>query len=155
MSKSFVFDEEIAKAHGADAAVILRSFQYWIGLNKSAGRNFREGHCWTYNTYDAMTEQFTWLSASQIRRTMDYLITAGILVKGNFNKMKSDKTNWYAFKDESLWIKEKSPIEKLSPDESGLPNSAEAIGDSLFRLKTDCRIRQRLGLRKFSQKKNP
>lgn len=132
MGKSFVFDEEIARKFGADAATLLRGFQFWIGLNKSNGRNFKDGRFWVYNSYEAFTEQFTWLSAPQIRRLLDMLVEKQILLKGNFNKHKSDKTNWYAFVDENHWIKEKSPLEKLSIDDSVLPDSAEGFQDGLF-----------------------
>lgn len=106
MSKSFSFDEEVAKQYGVEEAVMIRSFQFWIDLNKANGRNLREGRTWTYNTYASLSEQFLFFNEDRIRRLIESLVKQGVILKtSKFNKLKYDKTNWYAFEDECKWIK--------------------------------------------------
>lgn len=106
MSKSFSFDEEVAKMYGVEEAVVIRSFQFWIDLNKANGRNLREGRTWSYNTYASLSEQFPFFNEDRIRRLIESLVKQGVILKtSKFNKLKYDKTNWYAFEDEYRWIK--------------------------------------------------
>lgn len=106
MSKSFSFDDDVAKEFGVEEAVMIRSFQFWIDLNKANGRNLREGRTWTYNTYASLSEQFPFYDENKIRRLIESLVKQGVILKtSKFNKLKYDKTNWYAFEDECRWIK--------------------------------------------------
>lgn len=103
--KSYSFDEDVAKQYGVEEAVVIRSFQFWIDLNKANGRNLREGRTWTFNTYASLAEQFPFFNDDKIRRLLESLVKQNVLLKTNkFNRLKYDKTNWYAFEDESKWI---------------------------------------------------
>jgi hypothetical protein len=47
-----------------------------------------------YNTYETWAEQVGY-SARQVRRVVKELVEAKVLVLGNYNKWKSDRTQWY------------------------------------------------------------
>lgn len=92
--------------YGVEEAVMIRSFQFWIDLNKANGRNLREGRTWSYNTYASLSEQFPFFNEDRIRRLIESLVKQGVILKtSKFNKLRYDKTNWYAFEDECRWIK--------------------------------------------------
>lgn len=94
---------EDAIKYGTDCALLLYNFRFWIKTNFLENRNQHEGKTWTYNSHKAFMKWFPFLSEDQIQRAMIKLCGPdGPLMKGNFNKMKNDKTTWYAFKDESF-----------------------------------------------------
>ena len=98
--KVYQFDTEIAAQYGVDQAIMIWNFQYWIEHNEHNGMHFHDGRFWTYNSVDAFTKTFPFWSKGQIRRILNSLIDAGVLMTGNFNQSARDRTTWYAFTDE-------------------------------------------------------
>jgi hypothetical protein len=90
-----------AKRYGIKEAILLYNLKFWIAKNKASGKHFYKGRTWTYNSYKAFSELFPYLSESQIKRALASLVKQGAILKGNFNKMRYDRTNWYALSDES------------------------------------------------------
>lgn len=126
-SKSYIFEVEHAQKYGVDEAIMIRHFIFWIEKNKAEGKNFREGRYWTYNTYEGFAEIFSFWSESQIRRILHKLVSLNVLIKENkFNKRANDKTNWYAFYNESEFITVNSPKEISLPESSDEPNLFES-----------------------------
>lgn len=114
--KSYSFSEDVAKEYGVDAAILLRSFQFWIELNKARGNNQRDGRTWTFNTYSSIAEQFPFWDADKVRRIIDKLVKDEVLLKTfKYNRYNIDKTNWYAFNDESKWLSSKT-VDELPKD---------------------------------------
>lgn len=91
------FDAGIAEIYGVEIAIMVQNFAFWIAKNKANNRNFYEGKTWTYNTIKAFNELFPYWSESQIRRILKKMEAAGILLTGNFNEVKYDRTIWYTF----------------------------------------------------------
>jgi len=85
------FEAEIAAQVGINAAVVYRNIVFWVRHNEANRKNFHDGRYWTYNSLSAFDEQFPYLTAKQIRTTIDKLIEAGMVVKGNF---AADRFNW-------------------------------------------------------------
>lgn len=100
------FNIDVAKEYGVIEAVIIRNFQYWILLNKANKKHFHDGHYWTYNSRAAMLEIFPYLSEQSLKTALSHIIKNGVLITGNYNENKYDRTNWYAFYDEGKWIGE-------------------------------------------------
>lgn len=98
------FDIDHAQAYGLREAILIGNFQFWIGKNKANGRHIYDGHAWTYNSVKAFSELFPYMSAKQIRGAILHLIEAGVLITGNYNANASDRTLWYAFSDESIFL---------------------------------------------------
>lgn len=86
---------ELAKDVGLNEAVVLQQVHYWVGINAEAGRNFREGYYWTFNSYRQWQVQFPFWSLATVRRTMASLEASGHLITGAFNKMAGDRSKWY------------------------------------------------------------
>lgn len=97
--KVYQFDTETAAQYGVDQAIMIWNFQYWIEHNEHNGMHFHDGRFWTYNSVEAFTKTFPFWSKGQIRRILNSLIDAGVLMTGNFNQSSRDRTTWYAFTD--------------------------------------------------------
>ena len=99
------FHPNVAAEYGITEAVIINHFQYWIKINKRKGINENDGRTWTYTTIKELSEWFDYLTEKQVRTAIEKLVEKGVLVKGNYNVTKYDRTSWYAFTLESFWIR--------------------------------------------------
>jgi len=97
---NYHFDGQDAKEYGVHSAILLSNIKWWIAKNKANGTNFKDGKTWVYNSVQAWSELYPFLSAPQIRRALHKLVEAGVLVTANYNKIGFDKTHWYALADE-------------------------------------------------------
>ena len=94
------FNPEIAKEYGVDEAIIIKHLDYWLTKNQKNEKNYYEGRYWTYCSLKGFSEIFPFYSPRQIRRILINLEKKGVLLTGNFNKSKYDRTKWYSFTDE-------------------------------------------------------
>lgn len=78
-----------------DLAILLSHFNYWISVNSNKKKNFHEGKYWTYDTLTDIHDHFPYWSVKQIERLINKLVDCGVLIKGNFNQNKYDRTCWY------------------------------------------------------------
>jgi hypothetical protein len=92
------FNVEIAKRFGVNSAIILNHLFFWIEKNKANNTHYYDGNYWTRNTEKAFTEIFPYLTKKQIRYALEKLIKEGVVVTGNYNQKKYDRTLWYAIK---------------------------------------------------------
>lgn len=106
-SKHHSFDIEIAAQYGIEEAIIIHHFQHWISVNEKLNRNFIEGRTWTYQTQEEIAAHFPYLNKRKVKYTIERLIKKEILLTGNFNKKKMDKTLWYTFKNKEILTKDK------------------------------------------------
>lgn len=81
---------------GVNCAVIIQSIYYWVTKNEANEKNHYDGHYWTYNSVSAFSKLFPYLSARQISTALRKLEDEGYILTGNYNKMKWDRTKWYA-----------------------------------------------------------
>lgn len=120
---------KLAVAIGLNEAIVLQQLHYW--LEKS--NHVHDGHRWIYNTYDDWMEQFPFWSKNTIIRAINSLVNQELVVKGNYNKLKIDNTNWYRINhntldrlgrpstqneqtEESKWADEKSKMSTPLPE---------------------------------------
>ena len=96
----------IARALNSDRqAYFLQQVKYWITINKKKPRNqhyYNDGRWWMYNTLNEWQEQFPWLTVRTIQRIIKELKLRGLLITGNYNKKKYDKTVWYSIDEQKL-----------------------------------------------------
>ena len=104
MSK-FILDEKplivlpsLAKAIGLNEAIILQQLHYWL----QESNNIRDGYKWVYNTYEDWQKQFPFWSKNTIIRAIKSLEKKGLVVVGNYNRMKIDNTKWYRIDYEKI-----------------------------------------------------
>lgn len=102
MGKPYRFDVDHARKWGVDEAIMLHNLIFWLRKNKAKGKNFHDGHYWTYNTYEKWAKVLPFWTANQIKRIVSSLTTQGVILTSNHNKMKYDRTLWYALTDEKL-----------------------------------------------------
>lgn len=91
-----LFDTEVAERYGVNAAVLLQNIGFWVKTNEANQVNFFDGTYWTFNSRRAFRELFPYMSERQILTALDKLITDGVLITGNYNKLAYDRTLWYA-----------------------------------------------------------
>ena len=113
------FDVNHAKKYGVECAVFIRHLQFWIIKNRANGKNRKpieidgemQYRTFTYNSAHALNQLFPYLSESQIYRIVTKLKKNKVIVVGKFNDNPYDKTNWYAFVNESEYM-----IDEYEPD---------------------------------------
>lgn len=93
------FNTEIAKQYDIITAILLDNFYYWIEKNRLNERNLKDGRYWTYNTKKAIAEWFPYLNERQLDYALKKMVEQGLLIKGNYNENKYDRTLWYAITD--------------------------------------------------------
>ena len=104
---------EHAIAFGHREAVILFHFMFWIKKNRENKKHFHKGQYWSYGSIsDLQKFYFPFFTISQLRLGIDSLLEQKALIKDNFNKMKYDKTSWYALSDENRLIEIAIPFDK-------------------------------------------
>lgn len=102
----FSVDVILAAHYGLEEAFLIHHFQHWIRLNKTKNQNFKDGNFWTYQTMDEIADHFPFLNRRQIRYAIESLVKMKVLKIGDYNKSKFDKTSWYAFIREDIFIPE-------------------------------------------------
>lgn len=100
---------ELARKIGLNESIVLQQIHYWIKINEKAKRNYKGGYYWTYNTFEEWQEQFPFWSLSTIKRIFAKLEKAGLIITGNYNKLKTDRTKWYRINYQALETLENSP----------------------------------------------
>lgn len=96
------FNVSIAQKYNINIATFLHNIAFWTQHNIANKRNFHDGLYWTYNSYEAFTVLFPYWTYEQIRLIISKCIQEGLLIKGNYNKLKYDKTKWYALTKKGL-----------------------------------------------------
>lgn len=112
---SHAFDTGYAIAYGVDEAIMIKNFQFFITANANRGHNFYEGRFWTYDRLEDFLSHFPYWSVQSVRRILQSLINQKVLIKGDFNKSWSNRTVWYAFKDQEKFITNVRPPKTPSP----------------------------------------
>lgn len=89
------FLPSLAKVLGnSDKALILQQINYW--LNNPKVGTVVNGRRWIRNTVDEWHKQFPWIATKTVQRYLKDLEEKGILLTCNLNKLKFDRTKWYA-----------------------------------------------------------
>lgn len=89
---------KLATVIGLNEAIILQQIHYWL---LQSGKE-KDGRTWIFNTYDDWKKQFPFFSLSTIKRTIKKLEKSGLLITGNYNKLKIDQTKWYTIDHNAL-----------------------------------------------------
>ncbi len=93
---SHSFDVEVASQCGVHAAILYNHIAYWIRANAAKGMNFHDGRTWMYDNMKSFSLHMPYLTFDEVRRALEKLVNSGLIIKGNYNKVKFDRTIWYA-----------------------------------------------------------
>ncbi|WP_069997784.1 hypothetical protein [Cellulosilyticum sp. I15G10I2] len=91
-----VIDRCLAELVGLNDAIVLQQIHYWLEKNQENGVNFKDGRYWTYNPISRWQESIPFLSDNAVRRALEGLRKKGLLIVGNYNKSRVDRTLWYS-----------------------------------------------------------
>lgn len=89
----------LAKKIGLNKAILLQQAHYWLQHTTQV----QQGKKWFYKTHEEWQEEFPFWSISTIRRAISELEKDNLLVTGNFNQKKYDKTKWYTVNYQELY----------------------------------------------------
>jgi DnaD/phage-associated family protein len=105
MAAKLLLDEEplvispsLATIVGLNESIVLQQLHYWL----ERSTHIYEGYKWVYNTYEEWQKQFPFWSESTIRRIITKMEKQELIISGNFNRSKIDKTKWYRINYEKL-----------------------------------------------------
>ena len=98
------FEYSLAVKYGVPEALLLNYFRYWVCRNeeKQDAEKFREGRYWVYDSTRELTRKHEYWDRKVWLRALDHLVNEGMLLKGNFNKLKWDRTCWYTLSDKAF-----------------------------------------------------
>ena len=135
MAETHYFDIKVAELYGINCAVILQNLWHWIRKNEANGTNFYDGNYWTYNSTKAFKDLFPYLSQKQIETALKKLRDENIIVTGNYNAVKYDRTLWYAITPKGKSILLTGEMENTSKG-NGIPAEGEPIPNNKPNSKT-------------------
>lgn len=130
------FNTDLAEKYGIEKALIIDYFAYWVVENMRNERNFHDGRYWVFNSASALSEKFHYISRRTMNQKLQELETDGILISGNFNKNKFDRTKWYSFRDEYAWLLDEHRSSAEIAASSG--DNLQSIGKSSHSIGENC-----------------
>ena len=132
MSKDFTLslNQSIAiECQSAHAGIIYNHIQYWLRVNAKNPRCHIDGKVWMYESQQAISDFFGFMTRREIKYAFDKLIKKGFIQAGNFNKNKFDRTSWYTIIDDDFQ-KVLSNMRFCKMDEAELSNGMDKIVQS-------------------------
>lgn len=98
------FRVEDAVNHGVDKAVILSNLRFWLSLNKDkkSKPHCHDGYYWVYNSAKELATLFPYFTQSKVQRLLKQLEKDKVILVGNYNKVKYDRTRWYSLPEYSI-----------------------------------------------------
>lgn len=101
--ESLLLSPSLAILIGINEAIILQQVHYWLQVVENSMRNYKDGFYWTYNSVNKWQQSnFPFWSASTVKRTFNNLTKCGILITGEYNRMRADRSKWYRIDYERL-----------------------------------------------------
>jgi len=95
-------NSNIAVAHSINAAIFLQQLSQWTFRNLANNHHIHDGHVWSFNTLEAYEKIFPFWNRRQLETLINNLVKDGLILKGNYNKHKYDRTCWYALSYKAL-----------------------------------------------------
>lgn len=95
---------EDASKYGTLAATLLLNLRNWVKNKAIYRQDFHEGHIWVYYSINDMAQLFPQFTYKQVEKGIAKLIREGALLTGNYNKLKFDRTRWFALTDQEDYL---------------------------------------------------
>lgn len=126
-SKTLIINTDLALVLGdLNEAIVLNQLNYWLGINRKAGKNFIDDRYWVYNSYsDWKAKDFPYWSEKTKQRTFTRLENKGVVVSANYNKLGIDKTKWYTIDTEKL----QELVDEFNSEEDKMTNRQDDMTD--------------------------
>lgn len=81
----------LAVKFGLNEAIVIQQIHYWL----KTSNHDHDGYKWVYNSIKQWQGQFPFWSTATLNRIFGNLVKSGVLVSGNYNQHKFDRTLWY------------------------------------------------------------
>ncbi len=124
------FKVEEAIKWGVEKAIILNNLRFWLEKNRANRTNVHEyvgkNHYWTYNSGAAFSRLFPYMKERTIRAYLKELEEESVIISGEFNKNKYDRTKWYSMPEYAVKRNEEAEVIQ----ESVIPSAISANGPS-------------------------
>ncbi len=135
------FDVEDAMRHGVEKAVVLSNIRFWLNNNKNKDLSAvkHNGYYWMYNTARDMSNVLPYFTQSKVQRLLKQLEDDGVLIVGNYNKVKYDRTKWYT-------LSEFTYDDNCSTQTPELTIGNEQIEQPIQDSKTDTKINNKINI---------
>ena len=91
----FYFPSQAKHFGSVTKAAIYNQIVYWAEYNEKRDRNYYDERHWCYMTYDQIGD-LVGLTTRQVQNNVKWLEENNYILVGNYNKMWSDRTKWYA-----------------------------------------------------------
>lgn len=98
VEEPLVVNVQLAKLIGLNEAIVLQQVNYWV--KKST--KIIEDRPWVYNSMEGWHEQFPFFHIDTVKNIFKRLAGMGLLITGNHNKNRFDRTKWYTIDYEKL-----------------------------------------------------
>ena len=108
------FDVEIAVKYGIEIAVLLNQINFWCLKNEANNRHLHEGKYWVYNSKKAFAKLFPYMSERQIDYALTKMKKENLILTGNFNYSKMNRTIWYTLTDFAKCILQNCKMENTN-----------------------------------------
>ena len=133
------FDVEDAMKYGVEKAVVLANIRFWLNNNKKKDLSAvkHDGYYWMYNTAKDMSNVLPYFTQSKVQRLLKQLEDDGVLIVGNYNKVKYDRTKWYT-------LSEFTYDESCNNHKSELNNGNEQIEQPIQDSKTNTKTNNKI-----------
>ena len=96
------FNAQIARiTRCADEAAFVQRIWYQTKKNEMAGRNFKDGKYWTYDSAQAILRVFDFWTPQQLRRIVKNCVDLGLVETGHFAQNPFDRRTWYTLTDKA------------------------------------------------------
>ena len=113
---------------GLKESMLLQQIHYWNQHNEIVKNNFNDGFYWTFNSYEKWQEQFPFWSIRTIQRAICNLEKLKLVITGNYNKLKIDRTKWYRIDYKALEALGVSPCRQIDvTNKTECPNHLDSL----------------------------
>ncbi len=102
-SRTHGYHVGIATDFSLPISIFLGHLAFWAEKNLANNTNIYDGLVWCYDTLEALTDYFPYFTKRQIERMINNAIEKGLVVKGNYNQTRYDRTVWYALTPEAYF----------------------------------------------------
>lgn len=95
-NRSHSFNVGIAIDYSPIVSLWICHLAFWAERNLANNKNIHDGLVWSYDTLEALGDQFPYLTKSQRETMINKSVKEGLVTVGNYNKTPYDRTCWYA-----------------------------------------------------------
>lgn len=95
-AKNLFFNLGVSIDYDVPTAIFLTHLSFWTEKNLANGRHLYDGYVWSHDTLKALQTLIPCYSKKQIEKMINNCESNGLVIKGNYNKTRYDRTCWYA-----------------------------------------------------------